>query len=270
MPLSIPPVLRAAAVLLAAGLAHAAPAAAQQRIRQPRLLNEAHVARQRDALYPPALREGGVDGEVALRLRVLPDSTVDPASLTVLETTDAAFVQPATALTREMRFAPARVDGQAVAAWIRYPVQFTAGPPKSFRGRGTRGTPAEGTYELAAIEEMPRPLNTGFIARQIAARYPRALRDQYVSGYVILRFRVLEGGTVDSATVTPVLSTDLAFEEPAVTVVRQMRFSPARVNGRPVKAWVELPIHFDVERPAPPPADSAAAGPPRKGGGRSD
>ena len=62
--------------------------------------------------------------------------------------------------------------------------------------------PDEGTYELSAVEELPRPTN----------------------------------------------STHEQFNDPAIRAVRALRFRPAKVNGRPVKVWVEQPITFQVTR----------------------
>jgi hypothetical protein len=39
-------------------------------------------------------------------------------------------------------------------------------------------------------------------------------------------------------------STDSRFNEPTLRVIRVLRHRPARLNGRPVKVWVELPIQW--------------------------
>jgi TonB family protein len=241
--------LRAAFVLLAAGaaLTGATPAAAQNP-QPPTLRNEAEVARQSAALYPAALRDSAVQGEVVLKFRVLEDSTVDSASVSVVEASNPAFAEPAMAVARVMRFAPARVGGSPAAVWIRYPVEFEIPRPAASVGPTI---PEEGTYELAAIEEFPRLLNGAVVSRSFTQSYPPALRDSSVSGDVIVRFRVVEDGTVDPATTEAILSTDLAFEEPAIAGVRLMRFRPAKVGGRPVKAWIEIPIHFSVQTDEP-------------------
>lgn len=240
---------RAAFVLLTAGavLAGAAPAAGQNP-QPPTLRNEAEVARQSAALYPAALRDSAVGGEVVLKFRVLEDSTVDSASVSVVEASNPAFAEPAMAVSRVMRFAPGQVGGRPAAVWIRYPVEFEIPRPTTASGPTTS---EEGTYELAAIDEYPRLLNGAAVSRSFSQSYPPALRDSSVSGDVIVRLRVLEDGTVDPATTEALLSTDLAFEEPAIAGVRLMRFRPAKVNGRPVKAWIEIPIHFSVQTDEP-------------------
>lgn len=241
----------------AAWLAAAPPAAGQQTgLEPPRLLNENEMEQQIRALHPPAQRDSGVDGSVLLWFRIREDSTVDPASITVRGATSAAFAEAATALAARMRFAPARVGGRPMAAWTTHHVSFRA--PRPPPTRVGVAPPDEGTYELSAVEELPVIRNPAGVARQIAARYPPALRDSGVWGGVILRFRLMESGTVEPSSVGVELTTDPAFNEPAMAVVREMRFQPARVNGRPVKVWIELPIGFLAVPTAPAPADSAA------------
>lgn len=104
-----------------------------------------------------------------------------------------------------------------------------------------------------AVEEDPRPLNMADLGRRLQRNYPPALRDSAVNGDVVLRFRVLEDGRVDSATVQVVSSGQEGFNEPSVRSARSLRFDPARVNGRPVKVWTLLPISFRSGDPAPPP-----------------
>ena len=112
-----------------------------------------------------------------------------------------------------------------------------------------RETPAdEGTYELSAVEELPRPTNSSDFQRQLARNYPPLLRDAGVTGTVQVRFRVLEDGRVDAESIQITNSTHEQFNDPTMRAVRALRFRPAKVNGRPVKVWVEQPIQWTVAR----------------------
>jgi periplasmic protein TonB len=108
--------------------------------------------------------------------------------------------------------------------------------------------PDEGTYELSAVEELPRPTNSSDFQRQLARNYPPLLRDAGVTGTVQVRFRVLEDGRVDSESIQITSSTHEQFNDPTMRAVRALRFRPAKVNGRPVKVWVEQPIQWTVAR----------------------
>lgn len=108
--------------------------------------------------------------------------------------------------------------------------------------------PDEGTYELSAVEELPRPTNTADLARSLQRNYPPLLRDAGVTGTVQVRMRVLEDGTVDAGSISVTSSTHEQFNDPSIRSVQRLRFRPAKVNGRPVKVWVELPIQWTVAR----------------------
>ena len=227
----------------------------------PHLLNNAEIARALADLYPRALRDSAVAGDVLVRFRLLRNGTVDSASVTVEEATRAEFAEVATIVVREMRFRPAKVGGQPVVVWITLPIRFTAAPPaparEDFSGTGRRAPaasprnranppPADSTYELSAVEVLPQLRNLAEIRRETAARYPPGLQAARVEGQVSLRFRILTNGTVDSASVTVEQATDTAFTEAATAVARRMQFAPARVAGRPVAVWVTLPVAFSL------------------------
>lgn len=112
-----------------------------------------------------------------------------------------------------------------------------------------RTTPADqGTYELSAVEEQPRPSNVQELQRQLERNYPPLLRDAGVTGTVQVRFRVMENGQVDAESITVTSSTHEQFNDPTIRSVQRLRFRPARVNNRPVKVWVELPIQWTIAR----------------------
>ncbi|HEU4452459.1 MAG TPA: TonB family protein, partial [Longimicrobium sp.] len=246
-----------------AWLAAAPPAAGQQQwLEPPRLLNVDEIEQQIQASYPPAQRDGRVRGEVLLGFRVREDGGVDSASVSVRQASIPAFVEPARALVPRMRFAPAKIGGRPVAAWITHAVVFQI--PLPSRAELREAPPDEGVYELSAVEELPALLNREAVARQIAAGFPPALRQSGTSAGVIVRFRSMEDGRVDPQSLSVELTADPAFDEAAFAVVRMMRFRPAKVNGRPVRTWISIPIQFQV--PAPAPADSAGAPPPRPSG----
>jgi TonB family protein len=102
------------------------------------------------------------------------------------------------------------------------------------------------------VGEDPRPRNVTTFTRQLERNYPPLMRDAGVVGDVVLRFRVLEDGRVDSASVQSLSSSMEQFEVPSIRSVRSLTFFPARVNGRPVKVWTVLPIRFE---PGVPPRD---------------
>jgi TonB family protein len=145
------------------------------------------------------------------------------------------------------------------------PTNEVAVNEEDFRGDGTEGgvakgveegvaqstvervaPPDEGTYELSAVEEQPRPTNIADLRRQLERNYPPLLRDARVTGTVQVRMRVMEDGSVDAGSIQVTSSSHEQFNDPTIRSVQRLRFRPAKVNGRPVKVWVELPIQWTV------------------------
>lgn len=113
-------------------------------------------------------------------------------------------------------------------------------------------TDTTGVYELRAVTDLPRPIEVAAFRRALASMYPPALRAEGRSGEVQARFIVEPDGKVSQVSI--VRSTDSAFDAPTVEAVRTLRFSPAKVDGRPVRVWVIQPIQWMVADDAEVPA----------------
>ena len=90
--------------------------------------------------------------------------------------------------------------------------------------------------------ERPRPLYG-----EVPIEYPLDLWDEDVEGETLLRVRVTNAGEVDSAVVAQ-SSGHPAFDSAAINGAKNLRFSPARRNGRRIAVWAEVPVHF-AKRP---------------------
>jgi TonB family protein len=190
------------------------------------------------ALYPAELRSTGATAAVLTGFAVDPGG--QPQFAQVLESSDARFDAATLDAVRRLRFQPARRGQTPAWVWMEVPVQWAdpgAGAPDA------DGESAEG-YELTAVTEVPRVMNTRGFQDVLARRYPPALRDAGRSGRVLVRFRVRADGTVSHATIQR--STNSEFDLPSLEAVRTLRFHPARLNGRPVPVWVEQPIDWSV------------------------
>jgi TonB family protein len=218
-PISMPLLRFRHAAMVSAALFLALPAAAQggggrvpdyaYKLEQvdspPELLNGGEVGEAIGALYPPALLDAGIAGEVMLKFRVRGDGSVDSMSVEVSHASDPRFVQPAWAVVARMRFRPAMLRGSGVPVWVTQPIQFQVEGDDSApaaTGKSPSGSsmddgpppPDPRNYELSAVEEQPRLRNGDEIARMIEAQYPPALADSLVEGEATVRFRVTKPG----------------------------------------------------------------------------
>ena len=98
----------------------------------------------------------------------------------------------------------------------------------------------------AADQEIERPAP---LYGEVPITYPLELWDQDVEGLTLLRVRVTDTGAVDSIVVLE-SSGHLAFDSAAIDGARQLRFRPARKNGKRIEVWAQVPVHFS-KRPRP-------------------
>lgn len=92
--------------------------------------------------------------------------------------------------------------------------------------------------------ERPSPL-----FGDIPIEYPVSLWDQNLEGETRLRVRVTDTGTVDSVEVVESSGHEV-FDSAAIEGARDLRFSPARRNGKRIEVWAEVPVRFS-KRPRP-------------------
>lgn len=86
--------------------------------------------------------------------------------------------------------------------------------------------------------ESPSPLYG-----EVPIEYPIELWDQDVEGATLLKVRVTDTGRVDSIVVVET-SGHPAFDTAAIEGARDLRFRPARRNGKRIDVWAEVPVHF--------------------------
>ena len=108
----------------------------------------------------------------------------------------------------------------------------------------TVGTVALGDHQPASVEstaDQP-PVAINPVTPMV---YPPALLEQGIEGRVLLRLFVDAQGTLlpDSTRVAE-SSGYPALDSAALTGARELRFSPALRNGRPVAAPFLQPVHF--------------------------
>jgi TonB family protein len=186
-------------------------------------------------LYPHPLRAPGTEATVVARFAVNPDG--EPQYAHVRESSDPRFDEATVQAVLRLRFSPAQRGGEPVWVWMEVPVEWS--DPGALAVADT----ADG-YELTAVEELPRAINSSEFGRALARAYPPLLRDRGTDGTVMVRFRIEVDGTTSNASV--VHSTHRAFIEPTMSALAVLRFTPAEVKGRPVRVWVEQPIYWTV------------------------
>lgn len=90
---------------------------------RPRLLNPRELGRTLSHEYPPFLRDAGTGGRVVARFIV--DREGMPRMVRILTSSDPFFEEPTARVIRQMRFQPARLDGEPVPVWIQLPIDWS-------------------------------------------------------------------------------------------------------------------------------------------------
>jgi TonB family protein len=197
-------------------------------------------------LYPRELREARPNAEVVVRFAIDPSGR--PQYPHVAESTDARFEAISLDAVRRLRFAPAQRAGKRVWVWMEVPVEWGTPASAPASASAASGDSVNG-YELSAVEDLPRPLNLRAFQQEMLREFPVSVVSASATGTVQVRFRVELDGTTSGHHITH--STHHAFNEPTLRAIQVLRFSPARVNGQPVRAWVEQPIQWSIEGRSP-------------------
>ena len=98
------------------------------------------------------------------------------------------------------------------------------------------------------MEQQPALVNGPEMGRLLQERYPMQLLRSRIEGRVTATFVVREDGSIDPSSLRVVSSSNAAFNNATAGVLRRARFSPARVNGQPVKSQVTMPVVWAIDR----------------------
>ncbi len=102
---------------------------------------------------------------------------------------------------------------------------------------------AEKYAPAAQVSELPQPLNRESL--NLRKYYPPQAKKDGFEGDVVLRLLIDSDGTI--AKVDVITDPGEGLGPAAAQAVRELRFSPAKVNGVPVATTVPFTIHFTLD-----------------------
>jgi len=91
---------------------------------RPEFANRSEAQRTLERAYPPLLRDAGVSGRTLVTMIIGRDGRVEPGSVSVQESPNDAFRDPAIRAAERFRFRPAQYHGQTVAVVISLPIDW--------------------------------------------------------------------------------------------------------------------------------------------------
>lgn len=102
----------------------------------------------------------------------------------------------------------------------------------------------------AFVTEPPVLLDVERVSAQMAALYPRVLRDMAVGGTVIVKFMVLEDGRVEPSSIEIIEAAHPLLGEATRRAVRSLRFRPGRMlwegELHPVRVRTIMPLNWTL------------------------
>jgi TonB family protein len=92
------------------------------------------------------------------------------------------------------------------------------------------------------LDEAPSLANRADFGRVVARNYPSYANG---AGSAVVEFIVLPNGTVDRSSIRVLEVSDPVFRRAATAAAGAARFTPARVDGQPVRASVSIPLTWN-------------------------
>ena len=197
---------------------------------------------QPEPVYPDSALAFQLEGDVFVELTVDTAGTVDTAvvlsGMPILH--DAAL-----AAARRCRFLPATRNGRPVPVYVRWRFAFRldddSEPLRDSRDgssdAGSQLVPTDGSpYAVEIVDEAPACVYDAL------PRYPPDARAQQIEGSVYVDLVLGTDGLVESARV---LRGPEALRDSALAAARRMRFTPARVDGQPVRVRMTQRVRID-------------------------
>lgn len=192
-------------------------------------------------VYPYELLLAGGSGWVDARFVV--DHRGRPFFASYEGASSPALVKAALAMVEATEFTPARKNKHAVMAPV---VQRLVFPGEQALDSDAKRILSElrkespGFMTLADLDQKPRAV------KQDVPVYPRALRDDGLTGQAEIEFIVDETGRVHFPRI--VSATQEGFGWAAATAISQWRYEAPVKNGKPVAVRMTVPVLFDARR----------------------
>ena len=193
--------------------------------------------------YPEAARAEKIEGRVIVRFVVNTSGKVEDLSVIkgVHPLLDAEALRVVSLLTGWL---PGAQGGKPVNVWYMVPVSFSLNPDPN----GTKEPAPQAEFTFVQPEQIPQfPGGQQAMFMAIAERmqYPEEAMKQKIQGKVIVRFVVNKEGKVTNPVILKGVAPSLDIE--ALRVVSALPdFKPGMVGGKPVDAYMMVPITFSL------------------------
>lgn len=222
-------------------------------------------------LYPAELRAQRVEGSVLAQYVVDTDGSILPGSVKILRADHELFAKSVVDSLPSMRYLAAEVNDKTVRQLVQQRFEFRLNGATGVSVVLDKltipdlrsGSGAASGRTAAPQPRVPAPGQAGvdrpyfdFEVENPATMavgtsgpsYPPALRATKREGSVLVQFVVNIDGTAEMSTLRVLKSDDDGFSDAVRAALATMRFTPARISGRPVRQLVQQPFQFSLSR----------------------
>jgi len=118
---------------------------------------------------------------------------------------------------------------------------LTAQEPSS----GSSNSPLPAFQSDDPGQHIPRHVTQGLLIKKVNPKYPAELRRKHVQGTVILRAEIGTDGSIHNLIV---VSGEPSLVKAALKAVKQWKYKPYIVDGKPTAVETEIQVNFALDQ----------------------
>ena len=176
--------------------------------------------------YPEEAKKAGKEGKVIVMAEV--DESGKIVNVSVKKSVDKFLDEAAKEAVSKVMFTPGKVSGKPVKVKVAIPIMFKL----------------DGEKDKQTDETLPYPVG-GMQSIMKAVTYPEDAKTANIQGTVLVSASVNEQGNVVETKILKSVSSSCDAE--AARAVKSVKFIPAKVNGKYVRAEIVVPIMFKLQ-----------------------
>jgi protein TonB len=178
---------------------------------------------------------------VLMKERGLPQDITDPVGVRLIELTPPEPPEPEEAKEPEKPEEPQKIDftPDLMAPDLGPLGSVDGGIAVDLDGVAMADLGNDYVFEAYELDQPPQPIV------RVPPSYPFKARERAIEGVVQIKMLVNIDGSVSHLQILDARPKGV-FEESVMRAVPQWKFSPGKIEGKAVTAWVVLPIRFTL------------------------
>jgi len=196
---------------------------------------EGNLISKVDPVYPDIAKKAHVQGSVVLRAVIAKDGTVK--NLTLI-TGPPMLVVSAIEAVQQWKYKPYLLNGEPTEVETTITVNYSFSPDQEQPGATSLNDGSENPRRIGGSISTPVPMYV------VQPEYTQEAREAKVSGTVLVNLIVDGQGSPQNVHILRGLGDGL--DEKAVEAVKQYKFKPAMLDGRPVPVKLNVEVNFKL------------------------